>query len=66
MSEKKYMTAPVATEKMPPAMPYIMLNEGAERYSFYAFDAILALFLLHGLKDMAGNFASLTEEMAIE
>jgi len=47
-------------------MPYIMLSEAAERYSFYAFDAILALFLLHGLKDLSGNFASLTEERAIE
>ncbi len=51
---------------MPPAMPYVMINETAERYSFYAFDAILALFLINNLMDWSGKPANLTEEKAIE
>ena len=47
-------------------MPYIMLNEAAERYSFYAFDAVLALFFLYGLRDMSGNLANLDQERALE
>ena len=47
-------------------MPYIMVNEAAERYAFYSLEGILALFLFHGLKDMSGNLANLTEETAME
>lgn len=47
-------------------MPYIMAAEAAERYTFYAFDAILALFLIKNLLDWKGNPASLTEEQAME
>lgn len=66
MSKTEYLTAPLPSKKSPPSMPYIMLNEAAERYAFYSFDAILALFLLHGLRDMAGNLTNLTEETAME
>jgi POT family proton-dependent oligopeptide transporter len=66
MSKTKYLTAPVPSKKMPASMPTIMLNETAERYAFYSFDAVLALFLLHGLRDMSGNLANLTEETAME
>ena len=47
-------------------MPYIMVNEAAERYAFYSLEGILALFLFHGLRDMSGNLANLTEETAME
>ena len=47
-------------------MPYIMLNEGTERYAFYAFDAILALFLINNLMNWKGNPANLSEEQAME
>jgi POT family proton-dependent oligopeptide transporter len=45
MAERKFMTAPIATDKMPPAVPYIIGNEMAERFSFYGFAAILTIFL---------------------
>ena len=66
MNKNKYMTAPVPTEKWPSSTPYIMVAEAAERYAFYAFDAILALFLIHNLMDWNGNPAKLSEEQAIE
>jgi POT family proton-dependent oligopeptide transporter len=66
MAKSKYLTAPVPSKKMPSSMPYIMLNEGTERYAFYAFDAILALFLINNLMNWKGSPANLTEEEAME
>ena len=66
MAKNNYLTAPVPTKKWPPSTPCIMLTEAAERYSFYAFDAILALFLVHNLMDWDGNLAKITEEKAME
>jgi len=66
MNKNKYMTAPLPTKKWPSSTSYIMLTEAAERYSFYAFDAILALFLIHNLMDWGGNPAKITEEKAME
>jgi POT family proton-dependent oligopeptide transporter len=60
------MTAPVPTKKWPSSTSYIMIAEAAERYAFYAFDAILALFLIHNLMDWDGNPAKLSEEQAME
>jgi len=45
MAEKKYLTAPMATDKMPPAVPYIIGNEMAERFSYYGLSAILTIFM---------------------
>ncbi len=66
MAKNKYLTAPVPSKKMPPSIPYIMVSEATERYAFYAFDAILALFLINNLMDWNGNPANLTEEKAME
>jgi len=66
MAKSKYLTAPVPSKNMPSSTPYIMINEGLERYAFYAFDAILALFLIHNLLDWHGNPAKLSEEQAME
>ena len=43
----KYRTSPLATEKMPPGIPYIIGNEAAERFSFYGMKAILAIFMVY-------------------
>ena len=51
---------------MPRSIPYIMVNEATERYAFYAFDAILALFLIKNLMNWGGEPANLTEEQAME
>jgi len=66
MAESKYLRAPVPSKKMPPSIPYIMINEATERYAFYAFDAILALFLINNLLNWEGNPANISEEKAIE
>jgi len=66
MSKSKYLTAPVPSKKIPPSIPYIMVNEATERYAFYAFDAILALFLIKNLMNWNGDPANLTEEQAME
>ncbi len=66
MAKSKYLTAPLPSKKMPPSTPYIMVSEATERYAFYAFDAILALFLINNLLNWEGNPANLTEEKAIE
>jgi POT family proton-dependent oligopeptide transporter len=66
MAKTKYLTAPLPSKKMPHSIPYIMVSETTERYAFYAFDAILALFLIKNLMDWNGNPANLTEEQAIE
>ncbi|MFP6874961.1 MAG: MFS transporter, partial [Verrucomicrobiales bacterium] len=57
----KYRTSPLATEKMPPGIPYIIGNEAAERFSFYGMKAILAIFMvnyLHLMGNSAGNAMS--------
>jgi len=66
MTKSKHLTAPVPSEKMPASMPYILTNEATERYTFYAFDAILALFLINNLLNWKGGPARLSEEQAME
>lgn len=45
MSRKPYASAPLASEKMPAGIPYIIGNEFAERFSFYGMKAILVVFM---------------------
>jgi POT family proton-dependent oligopeptide transporter len=40
-----YLTAPVKSDRMPPGIPYIVGNEGAERFSYYGMRAILVVFM---------------------
>lgn len=49
-----YRTAPVATSKMPPGIPFIIGNEAAERFSFYGMKAILFVFMTTALLNHAG------------
>lgn len=51
MAEKKLLTAPIATDKMPPAVPYIIGNEMAERFSYYGLGAILTIYMTKHLTD---------------
>ncbi len=51
----KYRTSPLATEKMPPGIPYIISNEAAERFSFYGMKAALAIFLANYLGVLGGS-----------
>lgn len=58
------MTAPLATDKMPPGVPYIIGNEAAERFSFYGMRTILIIFMTKWLLDRDGNLAVMSEEEA--
>ncbi|MCX5636085.1 MAG: POT family MFS transporter [Planctomycetota bacterium] len=54
MDKSKYLTAPLQSEKMPAGIPYILVNEAAERFSFYGMSAILVMFMTHHLMDRGG------------
>jgi proton-dependent oligopeptide transporter, POT family len=38
-------TAPVKTTRLPPGIPYIVISEAAERFSFYGMNVILTAFM---------------------
>jgi POT family proton-dependent oligopeptide transporter len=46
MANAKHPRAPSAADRMPPGIPYIVGNEGAERFSFYGMRAILKVYLI--------------------
>jgi POT family proton-dependent oligopeptide transporter len=45
MSGSSYRTAPVATSRLPAGIPFIIVNEAAERFSFYGMRAVLVVFM---------------------
>src|ERR1041384_5560279 len=45
MRKSKYRTEPELTKHMPRAIPFIVVNEFAERFSFYGMSAILVVFM---------------------
>lgn len=60
----KYRTAPLATSGLPPGIPFIIGNEGAERFSYYGMRAILVVFMTQHLLAADGTAAMLSEEEA--
>lgn len=50
-----YRSAPEKTGKMPAGIPYIVGNEGAERFSFYGMRAILVVFMTQYLMGAGGE-----------
>src|SRR5512136_1549945 len=58
MSRREYMTAPLPTTKMPPGMPYIFVNEAAERFAFYGMTSILVVFMTSFLRGSGGAFSN--------
>lgn len=64
MGKTKYLTAPVASEKTPAGIPYILGNELGERFSFYGMRCILVFFMTHLLLNRAGELAPMTEEQS--
>jgi proton-dependent oligopeptide transporter, POT family len=64
MSESKYLTAPLKTDKMPPGIPFIVGNEAAERFSFYGMKGILVVFMTTYLMNAHGQLAVMPKEMA--
>ncbi len=65
MSAKaRYRTAPEPMQGMPPGIPYIVANEGAERYSYYGMRAILVIFMTQFLMNAQGELDVMTDEQA--
>jgi POT family proton-dependent oligopeptide transporter len=60
----KYTTAPWPTSNMPPGIPFIIGNEGAERFSFYGMRAILVVFMTQYLMSPNGQLNTMGEEEA--
>ena len=60
----QYRTAPVATPNMPSGIPYIIVNDIAERFSFYGMRAILVVFMTQYLLASDGSAAPMSEEDA--
>jgi POT family proton-dependent oligopeptide transporter len=49
---------------MPPGVPFIIGNEGAERFSFYGMRAILVVFMTQHLMGVQGSLDIMSEEEA--
>ncbi|MCG8413863.1 MAG: POT family MFS transporter [Pseudomonadales bacterium] len=59
-----YRTAPLPSSNMPTGIPYIIVNDIAERFSFYGMRAILVIFMTQYLMTSDGVLAPLSEEDA--
>jgi len=64
MCKKKYLTAPLPSEKTPAGIPYILGNELGERFSFYGMRSILVFFMTHLLLNQAGELMPMTEDQS--
>jgi POT family proton-dependent oligopeptide transporter len=64
MSQTPYLTAPLKSERMPPGIPYIVGNEGAERFSYYGMRSILVIFMTQYMLNHQGQPDHLGEEQA--
>ena len=60
----KYRAAPLDTRGLPPGIPFIIGNEGAERFSYYGMRAILVVFMTQHLLAADGSAAAFSEEEA--
>jgi len=64
MAERKYLTAPLPSKKMPAGMPYILSNEAAERFAFYGMTSILIVFMTKYLMGPNGVLSVMADETA--
>jgi POT family proton-dependent oligopeptide transporter len=62
MAKSRYLTSPIPSEKMPAGIPYILVNEAAERFSFYGMTSILVIFMTKYLVDRSGSPALMSNE----
>lgn len=59
-------TIPANTRKgMPGGLPFIVVNEAAERYSFYGMRSILTVFMTRYLLDASGQADAMTDSDAL-
>lgn len=66
MAKREYLTAPVPSKNMPAGIPYILGNEGAERFAFYGMSSILVVFMTKYLVGSDGALSVMTDEKAKE
>ncbi|WP_455210618.1 POT family MFS transporter [Kaarinaea lacus] len=59
-----YRIAPWPSTHTPPGIPFIIGNEGAERFSFYGMRAILVVFMTQYLMNASGEYDLMSEEQA--
>jgi len=59
-----YKTAPLASKSIPSGVSYIVVNEAAERFSYYGMRAILVVFMTQYLMNSAGELDVMSENEA--
>jgi len=59
-----YKTAPISSRSIPSGIPFIVVNEAAERFSYYGMRAILVVFMTQYLMDPTGNLDVMSETEA--
>jgi POT family proton-dependent oligopeptide transporter len=64
MAKTEYATSPPNISGMPPGVPYIIGNEGAERFSFYGMRTILIGFMTQFLVNKSGVLQGMPENEA--
>jgi len=62
MTKNNYLTAPLATKKMPFGIPYILSNEAFERFSFYGMRCILVVFMSQYLMGSGGDLNVMSDQ----
>jgi len=60
----RYRTAPLPSTSMPGGIPYIIVNDVAERFSFYGVRAILVIFMTQYLMGADGTLRTMSAEDA--
>jgi proton-dependent oligopeptide transporter, POT family len=64
MAKYEYATSPPNLTGMPPGVPYIIGNEGAERFSFYGMRTILIGFMTQFMLNKSGVLQGMPENEA--
>jgi proton-dependent oligopeptide transporter, POT family len=64
MPRRPFLTAPPPTAGMPPGIGYIVVNEAAERFSYYGMKAVLVVFMTQYLRAASGALATMSENNA--
>ena len=59
-----YRVSPTISQSMPKGIPYIIVNDVAERFSFYGMRAILVIFMTQYLMTDDGALDTMSEEDA--
>ncbi len=64
MSNIRYRTEPALSDRMPACLPFLIVNEAAERFSFYGMRTILVIFMIQYLQNADGALDVMSEPEA--